>query len=173
MKRKKSNRPVHVYHYTLMDVMMASPTQPLPEQSRVYQLTRMHQGLTAMEKSPTPTTEDWRLVSDAVNLMETLITMGPWRDCTGDLVYVSDNSGLLNDAVAAMAMAGRRHRAGGNIRLDGAGLQAVRGVLEDYGNLLEALSARAMIEAHRETERRIHAILSGKKKPHDCEIMDL
>jgi hypothetical protein len=30
-----------------------------------------------------------------------------------------------------------------------------------------------MIKAHRKTERRIHEILMGKKKPHDCEIMDL
>jgi hypothetical protein len=30
-----------------------------------------------------------------------------------------------------------------------------------------------MIKAHRETERRIHEILAGKKKPHDVEVMDL
>lgn len=173
MRKRKHARPTYVYHYTLMDVMMASPVQPLPEQSRVHQLTRMHQGLAAMEKSPSPTTEDWRVVSDAVNLMETLITKGPWHDCTGELVFVSDNKGLLSDAVAAMAMAGKRSKTNGTIRLDGAGIQAVRGLLEDYGVLLEELSARAMIQAHRETERRIHAILTGKNKPHDVEIMDL
>jgi hypothetical protein len=155
---------------------------------------RMHQGLDAMEKAPEPSTDDWRVVSDAVNIMETLVTSGSffetkvdpetgearqvpipghWHGCDGDMVEITDASGLLSDAVTAMALAGKRHKAGGNIRLDGAGIQAVRGVLADYGDLLEALPARTMIKAHRETERRIHEILAGKKRPHDVEVMDL
>jgi hypothetical protein len=173
MKKQKPKRTVYVYRYTLFDVMLASPSEPLAEHLQRHQLTRMHQGLEAMEKAPTPTTEDWRVVSDAVNLMETLVNNSPWLDCDGDPVEITDASGLLQDAVMAMAMAGKRHRAGGNIRLDGAGIQAVRGVLADYGDLLEVLPARTMIKAHRETERRIHEILAGKKKPHDVEVMDL
>lgn len=194
MKKRKPNKSVYVYRYTLVDVMMASPSQPLPASQRSYQLIRMHQGLEAMEKSPEPTTEDWRMVSDAVNLMETLVTSGSflkteidpetgeevqtpipgmWHGCDGGPVEIKDASGLLQDAVTAMALAGKRHRAGGNIRLDGAGIQAVRGVLADYGDLLDVLPARTMIKAHRETERRIHEILSGKRKPHDVEVMDL
>lgn len=194
MKKRKPQKTVYVYRYSLIDVMMASPTQPLPESQRVHQLTRMHQGLEAMEKSPEPTTEDWRIVSDAVNIVETLVTSGSffkmevdpetgegrqvpipghWHDCNGEPVEITDASGLLSDAVTAMALAGKRHKAGSNIRLDGAGIQAVRGVLADYGDLLEALPARTMIKAHRETERRIHEILAGKKKPHDVEVMEL
>jgi hypothetical protein len=173
MKRKKPSKPIHIYHYNLMDVLMASPSQPLQEHLRRHQLTRMHQGLEAMEKAPEPTTDDWRVVSDAVNIMETLVNNSPWLDCDGDPVEIKDASGLLSDAVTAMAMAGKRHKAGGNIRLDGAGIQAVRSVLADYGDLLEVLPARTMIKAHRETERRIHEILAGKKKPHDVEVMDL
>lgn len=173
MKKQKPKRPVYVYRYTLFDVVLASPTQPLPEELRRHQLTRMHGGLESMEKAPAPTTDDWRVVSDAVNLMETLVINGPWRDCDGDPVDVTDANGLLQDAVTAMAMAGKRHKNGGNIRLDGAGIQAVRAVLEDYSDMLEVLPARTMIKAHRETERRIHEILAGKKKPHDVEIMDL
>jgi hypothetical protein len=173
MKRKKHSRTVYVYRYSLIDVMLASPTEPLPESHRVHQLTRMHQGLEAMEKAPQPTTDDWRVVSDAVNIMETLVTSGPWPDCSGEPVEITDSSGLLQDAVTAMALAGKRHKAGGNIRLDGAGIQAVRGVLADYSDMLEALPARTMIKAHRETERRLHEILSGKKRPHDVEICDL
>lgn len=173
MKRKKHSQTVYVYRYSLLDVMMANPAQPLPSDLQRHQLTRMHGGLAAMEKAPTPTTEDWRVVSDAVNIMETLVNNGPWLDCDGDTVEITDASGLLADAVTALAMAGKRHKAGGNIRMDGAGIQAVRGVLADYGDLLEALPARTMIKAHRETERRIHEILAGKRKPHDVEICDL
>lgn len=173
MKKRKPAKTVYVYRYSLLDVMMASPTQPLPIELQRHQLTRMHQGLEAMEKAPAPTTDDWRVASDAVNIMETLVNNGPWMDCDGDPVDITDASGLLNDAVTALAMAGKRHKAGGNIRMDGAGIQAVRAVLEDYRDLLEVLPARTMIKAHRETERRIHEILAGKKKPHDVEVMDL
>jgi hypothetical protein len=173
MKKQKPKRTIYVYRYTLFDVMLASPSEPLAEHLRRHQLTRMHQGLDAMEKAPEPSTDDWRVVSDAVNIMETLIENGPWPDCDGDMVEITDASGLLSDAVTAMALAGKRHKAGGNIRLDGAGIQAVRGVLADYSDLLEVLPARTMIKAHRETERRIHEILAGKKKPHDVEVMDL
>ena len=173
MKKRRQPKTVHVYRYSIMDVMFASPSEPLGEELRRHQLTRMHQGLEAMEKSPEPTTDDWRVVSDAVNIMETLVTQGFWKDCSGDIVEINDNAGLLNDAVTALAMAGKRHKAGGNIRMDGAGIQAVRAVLEDYGDLLEVLPARTMIQAHRDTEKRIHAILAGKKRPHDVEVMDL
>lgn len=194
MKKHKKPKTVYVYRYSLIDVMMASPTQPLPESHRTHQLMRMHQGLDAMEKAPEPSTDDWRVVSDAVNIMETLVTSGDlfetkinqetgeaykapipgmWYGCDGQPVHIIDSSGLLSDAVTAMALAGKRHKAGGNIRLDGAGIQAVRGVLADYSDLLDALPARTMIKAHRETERRIHEILLGKKKPQDIEIMDL
>ncbi len=173
MKKQKFNRVAHVYHYSIWDVMLASPSELLPQQLRRHQLTRMHGGLEAMEKAPNPTTDDWRVVSDAVNIMETLINNGPWLDRDGEPVEITDASGLLNDAITALAMAGNRHKAGGNIRMDGAGIQAVRAVLEDYSDLLEVLPARTMIKAHRETERRIHEILTGKKRPHDVEVMNL
>jgi hypothetical protein len=63
----------------------------------------MYEGLAAMEKAPSPTTDDWRVVSDAVNLMETLIET---------MQVCEDSSGLLMDAITAMAHAGRRNLAG-------------------------------------------------------------
>jgi hypothetical protein len=162
--RNRPQRPVYVYTYTLTDALMAHPTNPLPEAQRVHQLTRMWQGLAAIETATEPTKDDWRVCSDAVNLMETLVhTM---RVCT-------DASGLLSDAVTALAMAGKRHRAGGQIRLDGVGIQAVRAVLEDYAQLLDVLPHRTVINCHRLTERRMHQILAGKPQPHDVEVIDL
>ena len=150
--------------YTLLDLMMASPTEPTPRAKRTYQLTRMWSGLAAIETAPTPSTDDWRVCSDAVNLMETLVL---------DMKLCEDASGLLPDAVTALAMAGRRHQAGGNIRLDAVGIQAVRAVLEDYSSMLETLSHRAMLRCHQLTEKRLRQILSGKRRPHDVEIMEL
>jgi mRNA-degrading endonuclease YafQ of YafQ-DinJ toxin-antitoxin module len=157
-KKRPAQRPKH---YTIMDELMASPTEPLPAEYRRHQLTRMYEGLAAMEKAPSPTTDDWRVVSDAVNLMETLIET---------MKVCEDTKGLLMDAITAMAMAGRRNLAGGAIRLDGAGIQAVRAILEDYAALLDVLPARTMIRCHRLTEKRLHDLLDGKRKPHDVEV---
>jgi hypothetical protein len=162
VKKAGKRRPTQrEKRYTLLDEMAASPTEPLPLAWKTYQLTRMYEGLAAMEKAPSPTTDDWRVVSDAVNLMETLIET---------MQVCEDSSGLLMDAITAMAHAGRRNTAGGAIRLDGAGIQAVRAILEDYAALLDVLPARTMIRCHRLTEKRLHELLDGKRKPHDVEI---
>lgn len=160
-KKRQAQRPKR---YTLLDELTASPTEPLPLEWRTYQLTRMYEGLAAMEKAPRPTTDDWRVVSDSINLMETLIET---------MQVCEDSSGLLMDAITAMAMAGKRNTSGGAIRLDGAGIHAVRAILEDYAQLIEILPARLMVRCHRLTEKRLHEILEGKRKPHDVEIVDL
>ena len=147
--------------YTWAHVLTASPTEPTPADKRRHQVTRMYAGLRAIELDASPSTDDWRVCSDAVNLMETLVLMG----------QVQDASGLLMDAVTALAMAGRRHVAGGAIRLDGAGIQAVRAVLEDYAAALEVLPHRVMVQCHRETERRISEIHAGRRRAHDVEVM--
>ena len=151
---------------------MASPTEPIPAEDRRHQLTRMYNGLAAMETAPAPTTRDWRVVSDTVNLMETLTVTnnGWWIGCDKEPVQVKDASGLLMDAVTALAMAGRRNLAGGAIRLDGAGIHAVRAILADYADLLDVLPARVMIRCHRLTEKRLHELMAGKRKPHDVEV---
>lgn len=159
-RRKHRSAPVT---YTLIDEMTASPTQPMAESVRAHQLTRMWSGLANMENGATPTTDDWRVCSDAVNLMETLVMMG----------VVEDTSGLLMDAITGLALAGKRYTKGNAIRLDALGMQAVRAVLEDYASMLEQLPARTMVQCHRLTERRIREILIGRKQPHDVEIVDL
>jgi len=150
--------------YSLIDELMASPTEPLPESYRVHQLTRMYQGLHSIETADEPSRDDWRLVSDAVNLVETLVL---------EMKVCEDANGLLNDAVEALAHAGKRNLEGKPIRLDGKGMQAVRSILSDYAELLESLPARTMIRCHRLTEKRIVEILMGKRQPHDVEVAEL
>lgn len=157
---KRQNYPIR---YTVMDVMMASPTEPMKAERRRHQLTRMWNGLASIETAPAPNTDDWRVCSDAVNLMEMMVTMG----------IVEDSQGLIQDAVTALANAGKRYQKNGVIRLDAQGMMAVRAVLEDYANVLEQLPERTMIQVHRNTEKRIHEILLGKSKPHNVEVMDL
>ena len=161
MKRKP--KPTYIFTYTQWDLLLASPTEPMPEAKRTHQLTRMWSGLAAIERGAQPSTDDWRVCSDAVNLMESLVTAG----------WVEDAQGLLADAVQALAQAGRRHLAGHPIRLDAAGIQAVRAVLEDYAAALEQIDHRSMLYAHRMTEARIREIHAGHRRPHDVEVMAL
>jgi hypothetical protein len=161
VKKKRQQRQKR---YTLIDEMMASPTEPLPQHWRTYQLTRMYAGLSNLEQADNPTPDDWRVVSDSVNLVETLVV---------EMKVCQDDSGLLMDAITALAMAGRRNKEGKTLRLDGAGIVAVRSILRDYSELLDVLPARTMVRCHRLTEQRIQDMLNGKRRPHDVEIMDL
>lgn len=186
MTRKRRRQITVIRTYSPIDELMASPTEPLGAEKRRHQLTRMWQGLRQIETAPEPSTDDWRVCSDAVNLMETLtregeqradgtgaVSSGWWRDCDGAWVQIRDDSRLLMDAVYAMASAGNRSLHGGQIRLDAAGIQAVRSVLEDYRDLLDVLPARTIIRAQRLTEKRISEIFRGRRRPHDVEIVDL
>ncbi len=161
---KKPKRQPRQKRYTLLDELTASPTEPLPQAWRTHQLTRMYAGLSNLEQADNPTPDDWRVVSDSVNLVETLVV---------EMKVCQDDSGLLIDAITALAMAGKRSKEGKTLRLDGAGIVAVRSILRDYSELLDVLPARTMVRCHRLTEQRIQDMLNGKRRPHDVEICDL
>ena len=160
--------------YSMMDELLASDTQPMPERNRTYQLRRMADALHELMHAPQPGTNAWRVVSDAVNLLETLVQHGEapikdasgkviasyWRDCDGDAMEIRDNSGLLLDAITAMTKAGQRMFEGHPLRLDGPGIAAVRAVLEDYQAALETLPHRTMVRCHRATEKRIREVFN-------------
>lgn len=156
----KPQRPT----YTLLDVLQASATAPMPIGHQAHHLAPMYEGLRAIERDDAPSVHDWRCVADAVNMVETLVHQG----------VASDDSGLLQDAVQALHAAGQRHLAtGAALRLDGPGLAAVRAVLEDYRALLQALPHRTMVACHRATERRLREIQRGQRQAHDVTVMAL
>lgn len=156
----KPQRPT----YTLLDVLQASATEPMPLGHQAHHMAPMYEGLRAIERDGRPTVHDWRCVADAVNMVETLVAQGVARD----------DSGLLQDAVHALHAAGTRFLATGSpIRLDGPGLAAVRAVLEDYRALLQVLPHRTMVACHRATERRLREIQRGQRQAHDVTVMAL
>ena len=150
--------------YTLMDEIMSSPTVPISEDRRTYQLTLLYQALAALKLDPQPTKYDWQVCSDCVNLMETLIL---------EMKVCQDQDNLLNDATMALVRAGKRKRDGNNIRLDAEGIKALQALFEDYAELVAILPERAMVKCFRLTEKRIQDLRKGKKKAHDVEIMEL
>jgi hypothetical protein len=162
MKKQKQKKTK--LRYSLIDEMLASPTNPLPESHKTHQLTRMYSGLHNLETASEPTSDDWMVCADAVNLMETLVD---------DMQICEDASGLLKDAVNSLALAGKRNKQGFPIRLDGAGIQAVRAVLSDYASLIDILPERTMIRCHRLTEMKLQNILNKKPRKDDVIISRL
>lgn len=141
--------------YTLMHEIMASPTQPLPEASRRHHCTRMEMALHNLISAPQPTYDDWKVLSTAVNMIETLIEMG----------VLADPDKLHADAMHAMATAGKRHADHDvPIRLDGLGIQAMRGLVADYEEAVTALPARTMIRAYRLTEQKVEKLFGRHTK---------
>ncbi len=146
--------------YSMLDVMMSSPDRPMKDSARVHQLTRMWGGLAALETAETPTQADWIAVSDAVNMMETLVEMG----------FAKDEDNLIEEAVLILKATAERYKNGTQLRLTGAGIQLIRGLLEDYAYLTENLDERTMVHAHRKTEMRIQDILFGRGKEKDVRL---
>lgn len=140
--------------YTMMHVLMASPTEPLPESKRTHQLTRMFMALRNLEQAPEPTVDDWECVNDAVLLMQSLWLMK----------VVEDPEEQILHAIDALGKSGMRSLEKGIIRLDGKDINILRGILQDYADLLNVLPARTMIKAHMETERRVLKIVKKYRR---------
>jgi hypothetical protein len=146
--------------YTHLDALFASPDKPLPPEKQRHQVTLMWAGVVALENDERPKYHHWSVCSDAVNLMQTLCELG----------YTEDASGLLLDAVKALAESGQRSLGGGSLQMALHESRAVRSVLEDYQSAMEVLSARTMIHCHRVTEKRIKEILAGAKRVGDINV---
>lgn len=145
MKKRKPNRRAST-HYGPWHIMLASHDKPMRPERYRHQLTRMHLALANVTSGESPTDEDWRLIADAINLVETLVLQG----------IAQDESGLLHDAITAVGEAfDRAGRDSARMRLTGPGLAAIRAVLADWGACLEQLPERTVIEAHIATDRRI------------------
>jgi len=144
-----------------MDELFASATEPTPKAKQQYQLLRMYEGLRALENEKEPKLDDWLCLTDAINLMELMVR---------NMQICEDNSGLLDDATNALKQAAQRYQSLGVLRLDGAGINAVRAVLEDYSSMLETLPHRTIVQCHRLAEKRLLEIRAGKVQPHDVVI---
>ena len=119
--------------YTHWDVLLASPTEPLPLKKRQYQMDLMRK---ALENCKTkPSVRDIAVLSTAVDLMNTLCDMG----------FLEDNQKALEDAMIALMQDS----------FNDIEVRMFEGILEDYQMVMDNLPARTMIAAHRETEKRL------------------
>lgn len=86
-------------YYTLWDELRADPVEPLPMKDRINTVGKMGDSLKALKLDPSPSVEDWRRLSDMVNMVHTLVDMGEMVDAQA----------LLSDACEAMVKAADRH----------------------------------------------------------------
>jgi hypothetical protein len=119
--------------YTHWDVLLASPTEPLPIKKRQYQMGLMRD---ALENCKTkPSVRDIAALATAVDLMDTLRDMG----------HLEDSQKALEDAAVALMQD----------KFNDIEFRLFEGILEDYQMVMDNLPARTMIAAHRETEKRL------------------
>lgn len=146
--------------YNYLDALFASPVDPMPEATRQSWLTLVYLALESIERAPSPTEADWRILSDVVNLMETMLAHG----------IVTDEEGIKERGKAAMAIAGARYLEGKRMGFDGAGIQAMRALIADMGEIMAQLPHREIVKVHIATEKRISELVRGKKKPGDVVV---
>ena len=146
--------------YSLLDQMFASADTPMPAANQRYTMMGYIEALAAIKTDAAPTEDHWRVLSDAVNLCESLVELGE----------ANDDDRLIADAVAAMAGAAGRCLAGGNLRFDGPGVKSMTYLIEDLGEAVATLPHRTMILAHRHAEKRMREIIAGKRKPGDVVV---
>jgi len=146
--------------YTVMDAMLASPERPMKEERRQYQLMVIRTALYSIERAENPSVEDWKIISQAINMMEMLVEMG----------FAKDEDGLIQDAIDSMAKAAQRYKDKNVMRFTGSEMNVIRGIVDDYQTMIENLDERTMIYCHRNTEMRLQNILKGKARPTDVRI---
>lgn len=133
--------------------------RPADPQRRGTVLLRFLSALDAMTRGEHPGEAEWRDLSDAINTVETL-ALGLRKLDAGEVMPI------VNAAISAMVGAARRFQSGQGMRLDAAGLQALRDVVDVYRQCLDGLTEREMAVAQAETQRRVNALLRAKKPNH-------
>lgn len=151
MRKRSRYRPKAVIVDPLTLLRPASPD------AKAKVMLRFLTALDHIARGEHPGEDDWRDLSDAINTVETLaLHLGK--------LDPSEVMPVVNAAIAGMVGAANRYRAGQGMRLDAAGLEALRDVIDIYGQCLDSLTEHEMAMAQAETQRRVHALLRAKQQ---------
>jgi hypothetical protein len=120
---------------------------PVPKAVRDRLMTRAYSALDAIARGEHPGESEWRDLADVVNVVETLAIEMKSLPALA-LAYTETASQSLREAA-------RRFNDTKTVRLDAAGLTALRGLLEIYGQCLETMTERHMERAFARTKEAI------------------
>lgn len=149
-KRRQRYRPFHPLGVTAMDRLLAR-IEPMPERP----LAAFYTALEMIARQEHPGEAEWRDLADIVNVVETLMLDGR--------LLREEVEPLIAAGTAGMAAAGYRWRDGHGVRLDAAGLQAMRRLLEVYEACRAELSTADMEAARRATANRVRLHRMGHR----------
>lgn len=125
-------------------------------------MLKFFSALESMAKAARPDAGDWRILSDCINLVETLSLQ---KKLTIDIAP------LLDRGVQAMVDAGNRWHEGKRMGLSGEGLQSLRDVVDVYGQCLALLTERDMELARLHTQKRLEKIYRNGGAPGQSVVM--
>lgn len=154
MRKRSSYRPRAVITNPL--TLIQAPTKA--DKDRV--MGRFLSALDAIANGSHPGVEEWRDLSDSINTVETLALH--FRK-----LVLAEVMPPVNRAIEDMVHASRRFKAGQGLRFDAAGLQALREVVDIYGQCLDGFTAHEMAQAQAETQRRVNQLLHDKNRRAD------
>lgn len=132
--------------------------RPASVADRVSIEARFCSALQAMTSGSHPGPEEWRDLSDAINTVETMVV------CTGHL-DAGEVMPVVCQAIEAMVAASRRWRAGQGMRLDAAGIAALRQVIGIYVECMGRLTELEMYQAQVLTGKRLALAMRETAKP--------
>lgn len=143
---------------TLVDEMLASPTEPMPAADAATRVAVARLHLERLQTMPSPGVMDWRVCAMVGNVIEVMI----------EFDLAQDPDGLLQDAQAALLEASERALTkGAPLRFTGRGLTAVTWLVDAFEALLAEAPHRTMVRVFRETDKRMRALSQGRRRPGD------
>lgn len=158
MKKRSAYRPRAYLPNPLMRLM------PAAQDECTRLIARFDSALYAMTHGRHPGLDEWADLADAINTVETLAVHSR-------KLPAAETMPLVNTAIKAMVDAANRHKAGQGMRLDGAGIAAIRSVIDIYAQCLQLLTEREMADAQIETQRRLDEIRKAPAAGHQVVEM--
>jgi len=157
--RKKSS--IFNYTYGPFAELMADPVNPLPQDKITYHMTKIYEGLEALDQMLHPEVYHWQVVADAANMLDTL---------SREMNILDDSNGVVRESMEIMARAWADQEQGLPNTLDHDDLAKLRLIVNSYMEAIETLPERIMVRAHRMTEKRMYAALNGNRRREDIVI---
>jgi hypothetical protein len=156
--RKKAYRPSSPAVPPMLAHLMlrasASATEPVASEKIDRMMTTFWSAIDCVARGRDPEVEDWRQIADAINYVETMMLRGHLDQ--------QEVRPTLEAAVAGMAAAAERYKAGKGLRMDAPGLNAVRETLSIFELAARELPEIVMMEVQHETQQRIAQILADR-----------
>jgi hypothetical protein len=140
----------------------ASPTLPIPLESRVLSMLKFWRALEGLKTETPPDPNHWVVLTEAVNLMDAFVRDGIARD-PGNLM--GDASGAMREAARHMM------KTGSMMQLDAQLAAPLAAVLEDFEPVWSRVSQRTFMEVFNRTDRLLWEA-AHKHVDNDVEVFD-